>query len=172
MNSKKNDGFSLLEIIIYIAVIAIVTAAISSVFLSMAGGQASANAVAEIDSNLTFPMNEINQDIVAASAVTTPAAAGATSSTLTLTVGATTVTYCVVSGQLYRGTGGICNSGSEPFTSPLVKVNNLKFTRLENTNSILPKTIVSIQTILSLSYNSANPRSQYTIVKQTTFSLR
>lgn len=156
-----------MEILIYITVIAIVTAAIGGVFLSVAGGQARADAAAEVNSNVSFALDMINQDILAASAVTTPAAA-----TLAVTVGATSITYCVVSGQIFRSAGGICNGSAEPITAAAVAVKNLTFTRLENTNTVLPKTIVSIQTVLTIGYNGANPDYQYSLTKQTSSSLR
>jgi type II secretory pathway pseudopilin PulG len=168
---KKNSraGFSLLEILIYIAVIAVVTTAIGGVFLSVAGGQARADAMAEINSNLRFALDKINQDISAASAITTPASAGNTSATLALTSGANQITYCAVNSQLHRGTGGICDGNSEKITSGQVKVDNLSFTRLENINDVLPKTAVSIQTVLTIGYNGANSTL---ITKQITSSLR
>jgi type II secretory pathway pseudopilin PulG len=169
INSK---GFSLLEILIYITVIAIVTAAIGGVFLSVAGGQARADAAAEVNSNISFALGKINQDILAASAVATPATAGETSAALTVTVGATSITYCVVSGQIFRSAGGICNGSAEPITAAAVAVKSLTFTRLENTNSFLFKTIVSIQTVLTIGYNGANPDYQYSLTKQTSSSLR
>ena len=164
----NNLGFSLLEILIYIAVIAVVTSAIGGIFLSVANGQARADAMAEVNSNLRFALDKINQDISAASAITTPALAGDTSATLALTSGASQITYCIVDNQLRRGAGGICDGSSELITSQQVKINNLTFTRLENTNSVLAKTIVSIQTVLTISYNGANSAP---ITKQITSSL-
>lgn len=164
----NNSGFSLLEVLIYISVIAVVTTAIGTVFLSIAGGQARADASAEINSNIRFVTDKINQDILAASAITQPTTAGETLSTLAMTIGATSVSYCVVNSQLHRSTSGICDSGSELLTSQTVKVNNLSFTRLENTNSVLPKKIISVQTALTVGSISG----QNTITKQITSSLR
>ena len=162
-------GFSLLEILIYIAVIAVVTTAIGGVFLSVAAGQARADALAEINSNIRFALDKINQDISAASVITTPVSAGDTSATLSLISDAKQITYCVANNQLHRGTGGICDGSSELITSQQVKVNNLTFTRLENTNSVLVKTIVSIQAVLTIGYNGAGPLA---ITKQITSSPR
>jgi type II secretory pathway pseudopilin PulG len=172
MVKTHNSGFSLLEIIIYIAVIAVVTSAIGAVFLSVANGQARADAAAEINSNVNFALDKINQDILAAAAVTTPAAAGDSSATLAVTVGATQITYCVANGQIFRSAGGICDSSAEPITTAVVAVKNLSFTRLENTNSVLSRTIISIQTVLTAGYNSAGSNYQYSLTKQISSSLR
>ena len=173
MLKKNNLGFSLLEILIYVSIIAIVISAISGVFLSLAQGQAKADARAEINSNVRFALDKINQDILSASAIATPAAAGDVSNgSLVMTISPTTVTYCVVSGQVRRSAGGTCNSSAEPITSSTVKVDNLSFARLENTNTFLTKTIVSIQTILTISYNGTSSNYQSAITKQITSSLR
>jgi type II secretory pathway pseudopilin PulG len=165
----NNSGFSLLEILIYITVIAVVTLAIGSIFLSIAGGQAKADARAEVDSNLRFATDKINQDIFAASAITSPVAAGQSSNSLALTIGASSISYCLVNGQLYRSSAGICDATDEPLTDTAVKVTGLNFTRLENTNSVLPKTIISIQTLITLGIKGAN---QDLYSKQITSSLR
>lgn len=165
----NKSGFSLLEILIYISVIAVITLAIGAVFVSIASGQAKADARAEINSEIRFATDKINQDISAAAAITQPAAAGQSSGTLTLTIGASTISYCTINGQLRRSSSGICDGSAELLTGQAVKVNNLSFTRLENVNPVLPKTIVSIQTALSISYLGAN---QDSISKQITSSLR
>lgn len=162
-------GFSLIEVLIYISVIAVVTTAISGVFLSIANGQARADAAAEINSNIRFVTDKINQDISAASAITQPASAGQTLSTLALTIGASSISYCVVNSQLHRSSSGICDAGSELLTSQAVKVNNLSFTRLENTNSVLQKTTVSLQTTITIGSSGI---SQNSATKQITSSLK
>lgn len=166
---KNNSGFSLIEVLIYISVIAVITTAISAVFLSIAGGQARADAAAEINSNIRFVTAKINQDISAASAITQPAAAGQTLNTLSLAIGASSVNYCVINSQLYRSSSGICDESSELLTSQAVKVSNLSFTRLENINPVLQKTSVSLQTVMTFNYNGV---SQNSITKQITSSLR
>jgi type II secretory pathway component PulJ len=165
----NNKGFSLLEILIYITAIAVVTLAIGSIFISIANGQAKADARAEMNSNIQFISDKINQDILAASAVITPATAGQSSATLSLTVGASTIGYCVVNSQLRRSTSGTCDGAAELLSGQAVTIKNLSFTRLENTNSVLAKTVVSVQTALTLSYVGAN---QDSVTKQITSSLR
>lgn len=166
---KSKSGFSLIEVLIYISVIAVVTTAISAVFLSVANGQARADAAAEINSNIRFVTDKIDQDIAAASAVSQPASAGQTTNTLALTVGASTINYCVVGNKLYRSSSGICDASAELLTSQAVKVNNLSFTRLENTNSVLQKTLVSVQTVITV---GSSGLSQSSVTKQITSSLR
>jgi type II secretory pathway component PulJ len=165
----NNKGFSLLEILIYITVIAVVTLAVSAIFISIANGQAKADAKAEMDSNLRFITDKINQDISAAAAIATPATAGQTAATLSLTIGASTINYCVVNNQLRRSSSGICDGSAELLSGQAVTVKNLSFTRMENTNTYLSKTAVSIQTSLTLSYTGAN---QDSVTKQITSSLR
>jgi type II secretory pathway pseudopilin PulG len=168
----KKTGFSLLEILIYVTIIAVATLAIGGVFLALAQGQAKADVRAEINSNLRFALDKINQDILSASAIVAPAIAGGTADSLAMTIAATTVTYCLVNGQLRRAAGGLCDGTAEPITSGTIRVDHLAFTRLENTNTVLSKTIVSLQTVLTVSYNGANPNYQSAVTKQITSSLR
>ncbi len=172
MSKNKNRGFSLLEILIYIAIIAVVTSIIGGVFLNFAKGKARAETRTEVDSNIQFVLNKIHRSVLAASEVITPAAAGDTSESLVLTISGTTVTYCVVNNQVYRSSGAACDENADLITSDTVTIDNLTFTRLENTNPVLAKTVVNIRTSLTSSYNSTSPDYQYTSTKQITSSLR
>jgi Tfp pilus assembly protein FimT len=171
MTNKK--GFSLLEILIYVAVIAIVTLSIGSVLISLSKGQSRIDSKSEVTANIRFALEKINQDLLSAYSVSVPAAASTSSSTLKMTILGSTVTYCVLNGQLRRASGGAaCDATSELITTDKVIVSNITFTRLENTNIVLLKTVASIQTNITVMYNSASPDLQYTGSKITTASLR
>src|SRR6266851_9267364 len=87
--------------------------------------------------------------------------------------GGTTISYCVVSGVLYRQAGGAaCSAASSAITDNKVLVATSKFTRLENTNAILGKTVVSIQADFVMSYNATGPENQYSEEEITTVALR
>jgi len=170
---SAQHGFSLLELIVYIAILAIVLVIFTGTFLSLNRGQGQVQARSEVNAALRFATEKIAQDIRSASAVTVPALAGTSSSTLALTVSGATTTYCIAAGQLRRATGGAtCGSSAEAVTGVSIRFSTSTFTRFENTNTILGKTIVSIQAQLSASYNSSSTDWQYVESKTMTMSLR
>lgn len=170
---KQQRAFSLVELLIYISLISVISLVISTAFITFSRGRGQVEAKGEVNSNLNFAIEKISQDLRLASAVTTPLTAGSTSSgTLVATVSGSTITYCIVSNQLRRQAGaGSCDSNSPTITSPNVIISAANFTRLENTNSVLSKTMVSIEADLQASYNSTSPDWQYSEQKETTVIL-
>ena len=162
-----------MELLIYAAVLAVMSTVIVNVFLGITIGRGRFTAESEVNSNLRFALEKINQDIRAASVITTPATpAGTTSQTLVVNIGGAegTVTYCVLSGVLRRQpNGGACSSDSAAVTSDKVSVTAPTFTRFENTNSNLPValgTALTIQTSITMAY--AREGFQYSATKTTT----
>ncbi len=162
-----------MEMLIYIAVSSVVILAILGVFFALSRGRGQVEARGEVNSNLRFAIEKISQELKISSAIVTPASAGATSTALVATITGGNVTYCVIEGRLHREpAGGNCTGASETITYSSVSVENILFTRLENTNTVLPKTVVSIVINLDIKYNSASPEWQYSSSKQTAVSLR
>ena len=172
---QTKSGFSLLELLIYTAVLAVMATVIVNVFLGITMGRGQFAAESEVNSNLRFAIEKINQDIRAASAVGTPASpGGTTSSSLVMTVGADTITYCISSNRLRRQVGvNPCDSSSPVVTSDKVNVTcplDICFTRLENINSNLPAalgTALTIQISITMSYVGGGS-FQYSATKTTT----
>ncbi|MBI5147852.1 MAG: four helix bundle protein [Parcubacteria group bacterium] len=167
LNSSR--GFSLLELLIYVAVLAIVTVIVSGFFLAINKGRGQVDARTEVNQNIRFALSAIERDLSAASSVTVPATTGATSSVLTLISGGNTVTYATTTLNRLQRT---VNSLSEVIVSERVKIDSLSFVRLENTSNALGKTFVSVETGLGVSYDSESPDQQYSAARKTTMSLR
>jgi len=167
--SKLLTGFTLLELLIYVAILAILTVGIASAFLSVNRGRGQVEARSETNTNLQFAIEKISRDLKSASSVTTPATAGSSSDTLVMTLSGSTITYSVSSGQLKRQ---VNSETPETITSDKVTVATPTFTRLENTNTVLNKTVVSIEIDITMSYNSTSPDYQYSERKKTTAALR
>lgn len=167
-----NRGFSLLELLLYIAILSVITLIFANIFLSLNKGRGKTEARSEVNSTLRFGLEKITQDLKLASAVTSPASTTTPANTLTMTISGTSVTYCVSSDRLRRQAGGACNDSSEAITSDQVLVLTPTFTRRENANSILNKTVVNIEISLSANYNSSSPDWQYSASKKTSVSLR
>lgn len=171
LNSRK--GFSLLELLIYISLISIISLVLAQLFVSISRGGASAEAQSEVNSNLRFAVDKIAQDVRSASSVSVPASAGASGSTLTLSVSGSNVAYCVVGGALRReSSGGACGASSPAITADSVVADSVLFTRLENTNTVSSKTIITIEINLTMSYNSSVPEYQHSTTKKATVALR
>lgn len=178
VNGKR--GVSLLELLIYIALLSVIMVVITTSFLSITKGRGKAEAQAEVHAALRFAIERLTRDIKEATAVTTPsctpscaADANATASTLVMTVGGQTVTYDVAAGELRRKEGsGLPQSIT---ASTTVFVSQALFSRLENANlvpSALSATTTSIRVGLSARYNSSSPDYTHSVSATTTVTLR
>lgn len=162
-------GVSLMEFVIYIALVSIILLVISSAFVSISRSGSRVESKTEVNSSIRFAMNKIVGDVKTASAVSIPTVVNGTASTLQLTVGADTILYDVSSGQLRRK----INAGaSDVVTASTTVISNPFFTRLENYNTVLQATTTTIRISMSASYNSANQDYQYTVGATTTAALR
>jgi type II secretory pathway pseudopilin PulG len=158
-------GFSLLELLIYVALIAILTMIVASTVLILNRSRGSTEARAEVNTNLRFAIEKIAFDVQTATAITTPASTTTpTANTLTLTIGGSPVTYDVVLGVLKRN-GEQITASTTLFATPT-------FTRRENKNYTLNKSMVTIKVNLSASYNDSRPDWQYSATKETAVDMR
>lgn len=180
ITSNKRRGVSLLELLIYIALLSIIMVIVSTSFISISKGKGKAEAQSEVNSAIRFSFERLTQDIKSATAVTTPsctpsctADANSTAATLVMTIGGQTVTYDLSGGELRRKVG---TQALESITaSTTVNVTNARFTRLENANLIptsLSATTTSIRITLSMQHRSTSPDYQYTDSATTTVTLR
>lgn len=168
---KPNDqqGFSLLELLIYVSVLSLVAMTIAGVFLMISKGRAQIEARVETDSNLSFAVEKVRRDLAAATALVTPNGAGAASGTLEMTVGGANVKYFVASSSLWRQ---VNSAAAEALTSSAVTADSAVFTRLENSNQTLGRKRVAVEFVLTVSSRSAGPDWQYAQSKKTTVDLR
>lgn len=169
--NELQKGFSLLELLIYIAILAIISTFVTGAFFSINQGRARVEAATEVNSNLRFAIEKMSQEIKSASTVLVPATAGATSTSIQLAVGGSQLTYCMPDGHIRRQSGGPCTILSDVITGDSVVANSLVFTRMENMNVTLGKTFITIGVSLGLQYNSSTPEWQYSATKQTTIPI-
>lgn len=179
-SSRFTRGISLLELLIYIALLAVIMVIISSSFISMIAGKGKAEAQSDVNSAIRFSLERLTQDIKSATSVTTPsctpsctADANSSATTLVMTIGGQAVVYDISGGDLRRTVGV---SAPEPITaSTTVNVVNTRFTRLENTNLVstsLSATTTSIRIGISLQHRNTSPEFQYKNTATTTVTLR
>ncbi|MBI4812072.1 prepilin-type N-terminal cleavage/methylation domain-containing protein [Candidatus Falkowbacteria bacterium] len=166
---NKNSGFSLLELLMYIAILAVVSVIITNIVFSLNKSRAKIEAESELNSNLRFSLLKIVQDIKSASSVSTPDSVGVASSSLQLFISPNTILYDVFDGRLRR----TVDSGlPDIITSDKVFIQAPSFFRLENYNPVLNATTTSVQINLAINYNSQGPDYNYSESVKTTASLR
>ena len=165
-NWKFSKGSSLLELLIYLAVLAIISGVVSGIFMSINKGKGASDSRTEVSSNLRFVFDKIAQDIRSATSsanIITP------SDILTLIVGGNTISYSTTSDNRLQRTAG---SGPEIITSSLTEITGLMFKRLETTNTILNQTYTSVEIMATSSFRSLNPEQQYIESRKTTVGIR
>ncbi|MFZ2832239.1 MAG: hypothetical protein WAZ40_03745 [Minisyncoccia bacterium] len=166
-------GASLLELLIYVALLSGRRVIVTDAFVSLSKGRGQTEARSEVNAGLRFATEKIRQDIKGASVLVTPVL-GTASSTLNLTVAGTTILYNVSGGQLWRKEGvasPVLVSGTN------IIVDAPLFTRLENyntysTSSILSATTTAVQMQMSMHYNASTSDWMYADTLRTTILLR
>lgn len=170
MNNIKNDqkGFSLLELLIYMAILAGFLIVIVNLFFIISTNSAKEEARAEVQQNLRFAVQQIKADIHSSGAaiVVNAPASGAAGNTLNFTTGGATTDFSVASGVLVRTQSAVAQN----ITTGKVTVSAASpvFTRIDNTGAK-----PTIQIILTMSYNdNGRPDYKFSETVQTTVSLR
>lgn len=173
MKRKIKKGFSLLELLIYIAVLSGLMVVISNAFISLSKGRGQAGARSEVNAAMRFAAERIKQDIKNASStipIVAPFLGETASSTLKVKSpdGLSVITYDALLGQLRRNDGGAyaTTTGSNIF------VDTPKFTRIENYSTALNATTTSIQVEMTFHYNASSTDWAYVDTLRTTVTLR
>ncbi len=169
--SLKNNqqGFSLLELLIYMAILAGFLLVLVNLFFMITASSSREESRAEVQQNLRFAIQQIISDIRSATAISVPSSGGA-GNTLNIIVGGIATSYSISGGGILQKTRGAVTEDittnrvtvSSPSAAPFV------FTRVDN--AIAKPTV---QIILEMSYND-NGRAdfKFTDKVQTTVSLK
>lgn len=165
--STSKRGMSLLELLLYVAILSGLMVIVSDAFISLSKGRGQAEARSEINSAIRFVAERIKQDVKNASAISAPVL-GAPATTLSMTVSGVPVVYDVLSGVLRRTENSITASTTGSFVYVAVPT----FTRLENYNLVLKATTTAIQTSMTFSYNASSTDWVYSDTLRTTATLR
>src|SRR3989344_4394989 len=166
-NKVCQRGMSLLELLLYIAILSGLMVIISDAFISLSKGRGQAEARSEVNSAIRFAAERIKQDVKNASAISTPTL-GTPANSLSMTVSGVPVVYDVLSGALRRTENGVVATT----TGSLVFVDTPTFTRFENHNSVLGATTTAIQTVMTFRYNASSTDWVYADTMRTTVTLR
>ncbi|MBI5400804.1 MAG: hypothetical protein HZB12_01665 [Candidatus Yonathbacteria bacterium] len=163
----QNSGMSLLELLLYIAILSGLMVIVANTFVALSKGRGQAEARSEVNSAIRFAAERIKQDVKNASAISTPTL-GTPANTLNLTVSDIPVVYDVLGGVLRRTE----NSVVATTTGNAVFVSQPTFTRLENYNDVLKATTTAIQTAMTFSYNASSTDWTYSDTLRTTAAFR
>lgn len=166
--SLRMRGISLLELLLYVAILSGLMVVISGAFISLSKGRGQSEARNEVNAAIRFSAEKIRQDIKGATAVVTPVL-GTSSSTLNITVGGVAVIYDVSAGQLRRKEGA---ASPVVVTGPGIVANTPTFTRLENYNTNFSATTTAVQIAVTFQYNASSTDWNFSDSLRTTVSLR
>lgn len=148
-------GFSLLEILIYTAIIGIVGSFFSGILLSVTRIQNQQNASTEVNQQLNFVISNIQRVIRESSYVDITAGTVATTLTLKMPDPAKDPTVIkITSGKVTLQQGG---SSLIDLTTSAVTVDKLAFLKITNYPGH-----DSVQIDVTLSHNTSNPQMQFT----------
>lgn len=173
-NSKfqiQNSGVSLLELLIYIAILSVLVVVVSDAFISLSKGRGQAEARSEVNSAIRFATELMKKDIKNGSEVLVPTL-GAPASTLSINVSPDIILYDTFGGKLRRSV----NAGPpEEVTGNAVFVDVPIFTRLENFNPYVGvggATTTGVQVMMTMRYNASSTDWKYSDTLRTTITLR
>jgi prepilin-type N-terminal cleavage/methylation domain-containing protein len=159
IDMRNEKGFTLLELILYIALLAIILAAASGLLVTLLEARVKHQTITEVDEQGVQVMTVISQAIRNADSITLPAA-GTSASSLTLasldsTKNPTVISLSGTTLQMKEGTGAVV-----PLTSSLVTVNGVSFTNLSRTGTA---GVVRIQ--FTLTYLNPSGRNAYNVTE-------
>lgn len=169
-----NRGFTLLEFLIYFAIIAGIGTALAGIFVTLNTGKSQSDAKAEVDSAIRLITDKIKNDVKDANNIYN--LAGVASSTLALATPAGCINYAVTSAtstlpaQMTRrvDTGTSCETQGETvaLTGTKVKVASATFTREDVLNPAVHRVVAGVRVNLTVAYNSDSPDLTYSQSKE------
>src|SRR5215469_6141095 len=89
----KLKGYSLIELVLYIGILSILLAVLTSIFSSVVDVQLESNATSSVDQDGRFLLSKLLYDVKSSSSIVTPATPGVQSSTMQVTINSINYTY-------------------------------------------------------------------------------
>ena len=165
----KQEGFSLVELIIYISIFAMALAVGYQLLSVVSRIRNQTEARYEVQQNIRFAVERISEQVRKASSISAPAS-GTPANILTLMVSGQQIDFQIVSGmlQLREGVGGQWQNLTTDNVIVSAPGGNYIFTKIDNSPA---KSTVQIK--LKIDYNDLDrPDFKYGTQMQTTVSLR
>ncbi|TAN58382.1 prepilin-type N-terminal cleavage/methylation domain-containing protein [Patescibacteria group bacterium] len=159
-------GFSLVELIMYLAIIGSLVGVVVGMFVSFNRLRVKSESQTELSQNARSAVERLRQEIVKAVSVDSPSA-GSSANALNLVMASSWTCFRINANilEMSEGGSGACSGSWNPITSSKVGITNSDiFTRIDNNGA---KSTIQIK--LTLTYNN---RTEYTYTTQTTAGLR
>lgn len=125
---KKNSGFTLVELLIYMGLISILMVFMSQLFGAIFDVKIESEANSAVDQDGRFILSRLIYDIERSAAITTPLNYGSSSTSLVLTIDGVSNSYSVTGGNLQLANG----SGTANINSSQTAVSNMSFLKIGN----------------------------------------
>lgn len=122
----KQAGFTLVELLIYMALFSVFVLIISEIFLSLLETKVESIGTASIEQDGRYLVAKLTQDINQSTSITTPSSLGSSGSTLVLNRSGDTYTYSLSNGQITV----VGPAGTDRLTGSGTIVTALNFTKL------------------------------------------
>lgn len=159
---RRNRGFTLVELVVYMGLLTIILAILSQIFGSLTDIQLESESNSTLNQDEAFIVSRLGYDIRRASSISTPASNGTGSVTLSLVISGTTYVYSLSNGNLMLNDG----TNSWRLNSYNTTVSGLDFDRIGNAGGKSTiRTTLQLDTLVNTRGNNSK-----TIV--TTVSLR
>jgi Tfp pilus assembly protein PilW len=121
---KLQKGFTIVELVLYGALVTILLSIVSQLFVSTLDVQESSESYSAVQQDGRYILSRISYDVKRATAITAPSTLGSPASSLTLTINAVPYTCSLTAGNLLCGGVQLNSYGST--------VSALSFTRYGN----------------------------------------
>lgn len=159
----KNKGFSLVELLIYIGLLAILMAILTRIFTGIVDVQLSSEATGSVEEDSRYIYTRLAYDVGRTDSVVTPANLGDQSSSLTLLINGIVNTYSLSGTNLMLAN----DQGASPLNSMNTGISNVSFQLLGNTGG--EKSVQIKYTITSTTQQANGPDTKSI---ETTIALR
>ncbi|OGD85669.1 hypothetical protein A2164_03085 [Candidatus Curtissbacteria bacterium RBG_13_35_7] len=137
-NWKLHQGFTLVELIIYMGLLGIFLIILTDIFVSMLNVKGKTEAVSYVEQDGRFILSRFGYDIPQASSITIPQNLGESGNSLVMVVNGSTYTYSLVSNNLQLNNG----STTENLNSSETEITAITFQKIGNSGG---KNTVKIQ---------------------------
>jgi len=136
-NYKKQAGFTIVELLLYMGLFMGFMTILSALFVSTLESQTDTTSISHTDQDAWYLMNRLEYDLYRADSVISPANNGDTSDILVIDIDGTQITYSLV-GDVFTINE---SSQSANLVSGEVKASNLSFKRLGNEDGLSSITV-------------------------------
>lgn len=152
--ARLSAGFTLIELIIYMALLGIFLLTLTDIFTSILDVQLESEATSAVEMDSRFLLARLSYDINRASAITTPSAIGESANSLTLVIGGINYTY-LANGNSLELTN---NSGTSSLNGSETAISGLTFQKIANSSVSGTKETVKINfTATSIAQRTQGP---------------